>query len=59
MWFHLELKGRGYGPSSIGVAVSDTRRDPVTIPFPQRESRCLSAKYDTGGAEAYLESERL
>ena len=24
MWFHLELKGRGYGPSRAGVAVSDT-----------------------------------
>ena len=23
MWFHLELKGRGYGPSRAGVAVSD------------------------------------
>ena len=28
MWFHLELKGRGYGPSRAGVAVSDTPAGP-------------------------------
>ena len=24
MWFHLELKGKGYGPARAGVAISDT-----------------------------------
>lgn len=60
MWFHLELKGRGYGPSRAGVAVSEHPGGTLSVyPFRARESRCLSAKYDTGGAEAYLESGRL
>lgn len=28
MWFHLELKGKGYGPARAGVAVSDTPAGP-------------------------------
>lgn len=28
MWFHLELKGQGYGPARAGVAVSDTPAGP-------------------------------
>ncbi|WP_294606755.1 glycoside hydrolase family 43 protein [uncultured Bacteroides sp.] len=28
MWFHLELKGKGYGPSRAGVAVSETPAGP-------------------------------
>lgn len=30
MWFHLELKGRGYGAARYGVAVSDTPEGPFT-----------------------------
>ncbi len=28
MWFHLELKGKGYGPARAGVAVSDNPTGP-------------------------------
>ena len=28
MWFHLELKGRGYGPARAAVAVSDSPTGP-------------------------------
>ena len=28
LWFHLELKGRGYGPARAAVAVSDRPEGP-------------------------------
>lgn len=31
MWFHLELKGQGYGPARAGVAVSDSPTGPFTF----------------------------
>lgn len=31
MWFHLELKGRGYGAARAAVAVSDTPRGPFRL----------------------------
>ncbi len=31
MWFHLELKGKGYGAARYGVAVSDTPVGPFTF----------------------------
>lgn len=31
MWFHLELKGKGYGPARAGVAISDTPVGPYTF----------------------------
>ncbi len=31
MWFHLELKGQGYGPAQCGVAVSDNVTGPYTL----------------------------
>lgn len=31
MWFHLELKGKGYGPACAAVAVSDKPEGPYTF----------------------------
>jgi hypothetical protein len=31
MWFHLELKGKGYGPARAGVAISNTPVGPYTF----------------------------
>ena len=33
MWFHLELKGKGYGPARAGVAISDTPVGPYTVSY--------------------------
>lgn len=36
MWFHLELKGKGYGPSRVGVAVADRPTGPYTFLYSTR-----------------------
>lgn len=41
MYFHLELKGKGYGPSLVGVAVSDK----VTGPYKYVKSSRVNADY--------------
>lgn len=42
MWFHLELKGQGYGPARAGVAVSDSPVGPFVF---LRSGRVNPGKY--------------
>ena len=44
MWFHLELKGKGYAAARSAVAVSDTPTGPFSISVPNASMRgnCLS-----------------
>ena len=36
MWFHLELKGRGYDAARYGVAVADRPEGPYKFLYSQR-----------------------
>lgn len=49
MWFHLELKGKGYGPAYAAVAVSDTPEGPYTF---IRSGRVNPGKYPLNMSEA-------
>ena len=49
MWFHLELKGRGYGAARAGVAVSDTPFGPFKF---VRSGRVNAGLYPIGFAKA-------
>lgn len=42
MWFHLELKGQGYGSARAGVAVSDTVRGPYRFLTSFRPNNAMS-----------------
>ena len=64
MWFHLELKGKGYAAARSAVAVSDSptgpfkyirseRINPGVLPFDMDETQC--AMLDTLDAEKYKE----
>ena len=64
MWFHLELKGKGYAAARSAVAVSDSptgpfkyirseRINPGVLPFDMNETQC--AMLDTLDAEKYKE----
>lgn len=64
MWFHLELKGKGYAAARSAVAISDSptgpfkyirseRINPGVLPFDMDETQC--AMLDTLDAEKYKE----
>ena len=48
MWFHLELKGQGYGPARAAVAVSDTPTGPFEF---VRSGRVNPGKYPLNMSE--------
>ena len=51
MWFHLELKGKGYNAARYGVAVSDTPEGPYTFLYSQRAN---AGKYPIEFGEAEI-----
>lgn len=53
MWFHLELKGRGYGAARYGVAVSDTPVGPFTFLKSGRVNPGIEPLNGLGGEDSY------
>ena len=51
MWFHLELKGKGYNAARYGVAVSDKPEGPYSFLYSQRAN---ASKYPIEFGEAEI-----